>query len=497
MNLTHPFRIAKRALAWRGMALGLAALHVIIALYEYCHGLNFCSDPERGRWDYFWQAIPTTDLLQHPWKSFWALHAQPPGFSLWGWFWLLLCGPANFPASIQIGYVILGAATVALTYQLALALTRHPGWAIAAGLGMALNPALFYYESYLLYESLVVFLLTASAWCLWKALAGKSLRWLLAFAIALNLLVLTRSLYHGVFLIGALFFAWPLWRAIRPRHRWLLLIFSLALPSLWYAKNAAQYGFFGASSWQGLGLYKCVSTGLSYRELVDLRDRKIIPYYMEHMPPFSELPAKYRPYGFCRTSNIPLLWRNDFNNINIPEISRQFGQTARKLIHLYPWRYLRAIHGSYINFSRPPSRFYQLGYQRMNHIGWEPFVTQWLYGQWFTDEISWSYLHYQFGSMFYFYFPLLMASGAIWAWRRWKDCLRQKLPPADWARPALAAYFIYACLYVAAIGCLMENGENERFRFATEPMTLILALILARGVWRRWIVPAARRFRLS
>lgn len=509
-GLTVPDRLralAGRTLEWRQWPLALAALHCIIAFNEYRHGLNFHVDEGRSSWDWFWQAIPTIDLLERPWQSFWVLHAQPPGFSLWGWFWLSAGGAKHFPGTIQLGYVLLGAGVVAMTYKLALALMRGRGWALAAGLGMALNPALFYYESYLLYEPLVMFLLMASAWCLWKALAGQSGRWLAAFVVMLNALVLTRSLYHWVFLIGAMAFAWPMWRALRPRWRWAMLALAIALPGLWYAKNAAQYGFFGASSWYGMGLYKCVVKGYSYRELVELRDRGIIPRFMEQIPSFSEPPSRYRSYGFTRTSDVPLLGRNDFHNINVPEISRQFGLVAKRLILLHPWRYACAVHGSYVKFCRPPSRFQHLDFHRIKHIGWEPLISQWLYGQWLTDQIEIP-TRIQFGSMFYFYFPLLMLGGAIWAGRGWKACRPgqregmsdgevgdKTATPEVWARPAVMAYFLYACLYVAVIGCLMENGENERFRFATEPMTLIITLILLRALCRRGVRPAAAQSR--
>jgi len=172
---------ARACLDHRGLPLGLALLHVALALCEYCRGLNFTvhpDHPERAGWDWYWQVLSRADLLGRPWLSLWHLHDQPPGFSLWAWLWLHLCGSAHFPASLQLGYVLMGAAVVAMTFELTLALTASRPWALAAGLLMALNPALILYEAYLLYDIPVVFLLTATAWCLWRALAGGRRRWL-------------------------------------------------------------------------------------------------------------------------------------------------------------------------------------------------------------------------------------------------------------------------------------------------------------------------------
>lgn len=485
---------------WRWVGLALALLHGLVALQQYCAGLNFCADEGRCQWDWFWQTIPMVDLLGRPWSSLWHLHAQPPGFSLWGWLWLKLGSPASFPNNIQLGYVLLGMAVVAMTWRLALQMTRNPALALAGGLWMALNPSLLLFESYLLYEPLVIFLLVTSVWSLGRGLQASRGRWLAVFVLALNVLVLTRSLYHWVFLVGAMAFAWPLWRAIRPGRRWALLLMVVVLPGLWYAKNAAQYGFFGASSWYGLGLYKCAHKGYSYQELQDLIKAGKIHRYLEDLDCFGLPPRYYAQYGYTQTSPVPLLARFDFHNINVPPMSRAYAEGARFLILNNPWRYLKAVYNSYTRFSRPPSQFEHLMPHRREYVQWEPLYAAWMHGQGLTDEVE-IYTYIQFGSLFFFVFPVLMTGGAVWGvavWRRSRGGAgeaQNEMAHEDRARAILMGYMLYACLYVCVIGCMMENGENERFRFATEPLTLVIGLTLLRSWWLRWGRRAAARLR--
>ena len=464
-----------------GLPLGLALLHVALALYEYGRGLNFTfhpDRPERAEWDWYWQVLSRADLLERPWQSLWHLHAQPPAFSLWAWLWLHLCGSAHFPASLQFGYILMGGAVVAMTFELALALTASRPWALAAGLLMALNPAVFLYEAYLLYDIPVVFLLTATAWCLWRGLTRGRRRWLALMILALNALVLTRSLFHLVFIPLALAFAWPLWRELRPGRRWAWLALALLLPLAWYGKNMAQVGFFGSSSWFGLGWFRCVGHGYSSQELLALSRRGVIPEMTARFSPYQHTPDQYRVYGFTRQSDVPLLARNDWHNVNVPAISAAYGRAALRLIELSPWRYARAIHDSYIKFCQPPARFEHLDAARYRYVFWEPLAAGLLYGKPLTEELE-LFTRIELGSLFYFIFPALILGGALWAWAA------RRRPGVDRAgrhRARLMAYLLFASLYVAAVICLFEDSENMRYRFYIEPLTLVIALTLVRSL---------------
>src|SRR5688572_29161132 len=63
----------------------LFSLHFAIALYlKFAVGIDTESHIHVGSWDWFWQAIPTANLLEHPFSSIWYFHAQPPVFNFLG-----------------------------------------------------------------------------------------------------------------------------------------------------------------------------------------------------------------------------------------------------------------------------------------------------------------------------------------------------------------------------------------------------------------------------
>ncbi|HOE95506.1 MAG TPA: hypothetical protein PLS90_09310 [Candidatus Sumerlaeota bacterium] len=465
---------------------------MLVATICWTRGLRF-ADPPEGMWDFFWQAIPKADLIARPWQSIWRLHAQPPGYQLWGLFWLALGGPERFPANVQIGHVLLGGLVTAFSWKLAHALTGSRAWATLAGLLTALNPSLFLYEGYLIYEMLVIALVTGAGVALWRTLREGRTRWLVLYCALLNLLVLTRSLYHLVFLAAALAPAWPALRRLRPWGRVLLLAGTFALPVAWYGKNYCQYGFFGASSWFGMGLFKTVSTYYLQPdwEAVEPAIRPDYPYVLDKYA-YQHAIAEYEAYGFDRESEVPLLSRNNLHNINVPEISAGYGAAALKLIRLRPALYLLAVLDGYGSFCRTPGTFVHLSVN-WEQVPWLPVYREAIYGEWLESEFS-VHLPFSIGSMMFFYFPALMLGGCatVGYWRR-RARARGLFDPRPW----LLGWMVLVCVYVAIIGSLFENGENMRFRFATEPLTFAIGLLLIRGGWRRWLRPWPGRLRQS
>ncbi len=480
--------------------------HILIAVYQAGGGLIIGNYPDISDWDWIWQAIPLEDLRERPLSSLWYQHAQPPGYSIWGWFWLMIAGENQFPGILQWVHVFLCAGVVWMTCSLAFMLTCNRACSFCAGAVMMLNPSLFYFEAFILYEPIVIFLMTAAVWCLARAIglhdkeAMKSTdhRWFIVWLVVLNILVLTRSLYHLIFLVGSIALLLVcLWRAglrspfhgMRRRRATVILVLSVIMPITYYTKNTIQYGFFGSSSWFGLSFYNCVIRGFDWKEQQQLEGQAKIPGYILNHYPYQHSIDEYSQFGYRSAADHPLLSRNDLHNINIPALSEDYGRAAFRLIRLSPGNYLRVVMDSYSRFCRPPSRFVHLNiFLNDGHVSWEPLYSQVLYGQALTDRLN-QYFAFEAGSLCFAIFPFLMIAGCIRAGSYW----RAGLSPGEFVkggvsgrkRSIVTIFMIYCCLYVAVVGCLFENGENERFRFALEPAMLLLLIMLFVGPFRR------------
>lgn len=490
MNYRPSFKIPNARLdPW-----ALALLHMVIAASAMMRGMTMKTRELGGKWEDLWQVIPTADLS---WSSVWFLHAQPPGYSLWGWFWLKIA-PTFYQEAIQAAHIGLAMITIAMIYSLARAMTGSRRTALVAGLIVALNPAMFYFEAYLLYEMLVVTLVTASAWFLERSLRLRQARWLVGMIVVLDLLVLTRSLYHIVFLVAALALAWPAWKRLGAVRALALFLAALMLPFGWYAKNYAQYGFFGSSSWFGMGLVRCVVKGYTSQELVKLADSGEISQITAQRWPYDHLPGDYVQFGFTKTSNISFLNHENLHNINIPDISRQYAADSFKLIRTNPDRYFISLSRAYKEICRPVSRFRHLVVHQVDYICWELIYSQIFYGQMITDTfVTFRGESADIGSLYFFYFPILMIWATAWTAMRTIGNRRRAaagLPvePADAAAPWVMGYIVMVTLYVMAVGTLFEFGENERFRFGIEQLDYLMVMILIRSAWLRMQASAAR-----
>jgi hypothetical protein len=246
---------SRRLPSLRRDALLIGVLHVTVAAWARLgRGVTIVHDYGPDLWSWFWQNIPTDLLRDHPFQSLWFLHAQPPLWNALGALMLALFDGAQLPA-LQVLHVLLGAATAALCYALTARITGERGWGIAAGLLVALHPALLLYEAYALYTTVVAFLVVLAAWLLLDAAQRSSPRRAVGFVAVIVALVLTRSLFHVVLLL--LIVPLAVLAGGRPNRRqvWTLVLLVL-LPLAWYAKSLGQYGFFGGSSWYGMGLWR-------------------------------------------------------------------------------------------------------------------------------------------------------------------------------------------------------------------------------------------------
>lgn len=420
-------------------------------------------DPVRGHWDWYWQHLALDDLRGHLFESLAHLHAQPPLHNLVGGLLARAFGDRQLDA-LQGLYLMLGAAIAAMV---AILIRRWAAPTRGATIGaaiLALNPALFIYEAYPLYAVPTAFLITFAVWALATAGGKSGPRRLLAAVAAVGALVLLRSLYHLVLMAPILALAW---RHAGNRRRLVLGVgIALSLPGLaWYGGNLARHGFFGASSWGGMSLWRLVTADRPPDELDTLAREGVVEPMVVERHAFAR-PSRYAPYGFTATSDIPSLGRDDYNNINVPAISRRYGAAARALMRRDPGRYVANAGRAALRFTVPSTRYVQVEYQRAR-LGRAEALGDIVQGRGAARRL----LGVDCGPLFLLGVPVALV--ALLARGRWPG------GAVEPSRLAAAGFILWAW----GASSLVEYRENERFRFDIEPIAW--AALVAAAVGRR------------
>lgn len=446
----------------------IAGLHFIIALFYRQRGqLDIAFMP----WDELWQTLPAHLLQTDMLRSLWYFHAQPPLFNILGGLLVHLFYPHHL-AALYLVNIFLGSLLAGMIYYILWRLTHRGGLALTISLLLALNPSLFLYEAYPLYTVLTAFLIVLSVFCL--ARYGENGRFwpLPAFIFVLNLLILTRSIYHIVILLPAIPFV--LWLARERWRRLLPLVLLISLLSVaWYGKNLAQFGFWGSSSWMGLGLWNAVSVGYSADEMLSFMAAGSVSEATVYEGPFDP-PSEFEKYGYSQTSDIPVLAQDDYNNINVLAIAEMYEQSALNLIRQDPGHFALNIIVAYMVYTSPPSRFYHLEENALKMGPHESFVSRILLGQALLQR----YLPFQdetMGSFLAVLLPVNLLVYGLWAFKQNRFSLRNWLYyiRAD----AVFVFIVALILYNTAVSITFEYVENVRFQFLVEQLIWVFIII--------------------
>ena len=459
----------------------VGTVHVVVAvLYWLVLGVTIVHDFGPDKWGWFWQSLPTELLRTRAAESIWYMHGQPPLWNILGALLIKLFGSVHMQA-LQALHIALGAVIAGLCVQIVGRVTRAPRVALVTGLGVALHPALFLFEAYALYTTAAAFLITSAAYLVTRAQEDAGGRAALGFVAVVVALIMTRSVYHLILLLGVV----PLALLLigRPTRRQLALLLVLVLlPTAWYGKNQIQYGFFGASSWYGMGLWRTALFDQDSAVLDDLYDSGTLSPVVR-VEAFAA-PIEYRRLGYDEESPIPVLSGNDSHNINIPAISRDYRSSAVRLIKATPTQYLRNVITAYGNFATPSTDFAHLADNR-DHIRLHVAVEQTILGRPLVARLENSLGRGYYGSFYFLLFPAVLL---LYGFQ-----LTRKLRPRDALeriRHDAAPLFMATIVsYTIVIACAMELGENLRFKFVIEPVFLALFAIVASRVSSRTGVP--------
>jgi len=294
----------------------------------------------------------------------------------------------------------------------------------------------------------------------------------------------TRSLFHlSHYLLFVLFLLFLL-----PDRRRKILGVAI-LPFLLLAslsvKNAIVFDMPGTSSWLGMSMAKVITEQIPPETRLDhVASKEISSVSM--VDPYSALSA-YHPrfYELTDFAHIPAVSQPsktgghpNFNHLGYLEISRVYRSDAVTLAQKSPSSLISGTFEGWTHYFRPTSSF--KAFKTIRPLiataadFYDSFFLQVFSVKTETGTVKISLiLLLLFPCVLLFTGILMTRSGAI-------------ALHVSREQRALAAFCAFNIAWIAFVGNTLEVGENHRFRFLSDPLTLVLTAMMMATVWK-WL----------
>lgn len=426
----------------------------------------------------YMQFIAVDLLMNRLLESLWYYHAHPPLLNVFAAVGLKLFGER---ADIFFSgcFHLLGLVVAFCVYALTLRLSNSR---IAAGVTttvLVFSPAFVLYENWLMYTFPSMAMLTLSALLLHQYVVTSKAGWCMAFFGVLSALLLTRSLFHLLWLVSiVLLLAVVLW----DRRRQVLM--AAAVPLLivvfWYGKNYVLFGTFSSSSLMGLGFSNITTLMVPRPELRRLIDAgELSPYalvsrYQDHRALFAEPePATGIPVLDEITKAGGAAY--NFNNVRMVRVNQLYAHDGLQVIRHLPGYYVMGLAiSNRIFFSPPAMNWY---FTQANLAAARPMdriFNPLLYGA-RPDPQLLTQPHFGLPSPYTLQvntgIPLIVLWWVViaYAFQQARRGVRSGWPDVD-ARAVVLGFFAFTALYLYVVGTGLELAENFRYRYNIEPL---------------------------
>jgi hypothetical protein len=357
--------------------------------------------------------------------------------------------------------------------------------AFALATWLATAPAFVAYENWLFYSLPVAALLALAAVWFDRALATGRTRDGFLFLAILTVICGSRSLYHLAYLLGAVALLALGWRDGRRA------LIAAAVPVLLvvtlYAKNKVLFGHFAASTWTGMSLGHLTIDPLPRTEAERLvaagtlspasarpafsRARVYQGAYFDP-PPATRVRALYWEE---KTTGAP-----NYNHAAYIRISEDLLRDSLWVLRHRPGVYLGSVREAWSIYFRGPGELRFLGAENIDAI--RPasdfydavfFLRRPGPGAGAEASASARYWGLILGLPVLFGFGLAATLG------------RGPGRRLDRSPRLLAGFLCFNIAYVALVGNSLELGENNRFRFETDPLSVCLLGLSLQGALDR------------
>lgn len=425
-------------------------------------------------------------LLQHDLlRTLWNLHAQPPAFN--AFVGLLLHVPGNHAWVFGTAFVAMGLALTLTMFALMLELGASQPVALVMTSLFVVSPATVLNENWLFYGYPVALILCGAALCFARFARTQRIGFAVGFGSLLALLALSRASYHLVFVVAAGACAVAVCARADRRRVLAAVGLPLVLVGGLYLKNWVQFGEPTSSTWLGMNLAHMMFQQPTSELRADVAAHHVSSQAL--IPPFSRL--NHFPHVVLPHTGVPALdivsdhGRANLNNRAYIAISNQYLKDALHFIARHPQLYVERVADSFRTAFTSASEYLAFRANRSAISGAVGLQNR-LLGQvhdfvplapapnaprW--DQIAW---------LVVLQYAAVIGAGAVMG--------VQSLRRARRRLAAARATFLFVAgtvAYSVVASNVVELGENNRFRFETDPLVCaaVAALITAGLVARR------------
>lgn len=421
------------------------------------------------------------------WETLYYSHVQPPLMNAITGLFLKLFDN-GYGTAFHVFHMVLGAGSSMLLYKIMLDLAVGPRIAFALTLAFMASPGCILWENYPLYEYEIMFLLLLSGLLIFRLFRQPSLFGSFLFFSALATLGWIRSIYHPYLLaiFAAVF-------CVFLKHARSQVLAGAAIPfaSLMalYFKNLVVFGFFGCSSWLGANMVVMTAHNLNPEDKAQLIRAGQLPQ-IARMEPGDAVAEYRRVLPPVLATGIPILDEDvkqlgggvNTNSMVYLRADQPNRAVAKQVLRIRPGAYLQAVAIAAFCYFLPPSDFFHFEENRAAIRWLERPMNVLVYGQFLETtrkglrelkaQGAGAKLILYTGSFLIVMVPLLLAWGVFAAWTGWRT--------GSLNRPQLALllYLLFHILFVMGTTTLLSSFENNRYRFPTDPLYVVLFSML-------------------
>ena len=460
----------------RFLLLHFSVVFLISRIVFYLAGVRF--DNSIMNW---WMHFMDIELLKNILiQSLYYFHSQPPLYNLFLGIILKLF-PSDAVLAIHVMYTFFGfvLGCTLLLVQVKLGVTKFT--AIILSILFTISPSFILYENWIFYTMPLAMLLVISVLFLSRFLESNHLIDAAGFFASLFILCGIRSLFHITFYMFVTIFLLFLCRKEKKKILIAAFVPFIIILSL-YVKNFVLFDKFSASTWLGMNVWSMTTRNLSIdqrRQLVD--EGKLSPVSLvERNSKLEKYPESF--LDIEEYEHVQVLRQikkangeNNYNNLAYITISDQYLKDAMYVLKNYPETYLTGLSRSWFSYFKSSSDYSPLAVNKRKLSAFNNVYDYIFYGKIpfnfssirqlpiYSDQDHYVYIFLLCGMPVLIFFGMRLSAGK---YNNQENISR--------SRRIIIAYICFIIFYVAVIGNSLETGENNRFRFATDPLYVVL-----------------------